>query len=266
MAPNNRIQLVNNVCRPRNNSAADVLTRIEERLARVEDSLRTAASETASTPGSRRRTSNDTTPPTFRTRLADESRRYFQHVVAQPHYDFSFRQTAGEAVTARPSIVSFYCPYYIQFENWDDTAIFYDDELAAEEQLFEIMEVGCGQGLDMTPRTVWQLQQNFVLNFLQWLPLLEVQAFSEHVESAQSGGFSRQSASDCLVFFALAVSVLDRNRHKFTNSVSQSELHPGLHYFHEGRQILTMVSRRTRRNVTILQCEFLATPSDSYHT
>jgi hypothetical protein len=171
--------------------------------------------------------------------------------VSEPRNDFNFRQTAGEAVTARPSIITFHSPYYLHnFENWDDTTVFYDDELAEEEQLIEAMEAGSGQGLDMTAKTLWQLQQNFVLNFLQWMPLLEVTAFSRHVEIAQNGHFCQQGPSDCLVMFALAVGTLDRNR----QPAPSSQLYPGLHYFQEGRQILMALSRAGRKNITILQC------------
>lgn len=187
-----------------------------------------------------------------RPRPIDENRKYFQQVVSEPRYDFSFRQTAGEAVTARPSILSFHSPYYFQFESWDDTEIFYDDELEQEEKLFEAMEAGSGQGLDMTARTVWQLQQNFVMNFLQWMPLIESRALSHHVELAQSGHFSQRGASDCLVFFALAIGTLDRTP---PDSVSHSGPHLGLHYFNAGRQILASINRRSRRSVTLLQCE-----------
>jgi hypothetical protein len=231
-----------------------VLLRIEERLARVEDSLRSTISESASTPGSFRRTSFETTAHPSRLRPPDEARHHFQRIVSEPRHDFNFRQTAGEAVTARPSIISFHSPYYLlHFENWDDSTEFYDDELALEEELFEAMEAGSGQGLDMTPRTVWQLQQNFVLNFLQWMPLFEVSAFSKHMETAQSGSFCQRGPSDCIVMFALAVGTLDRNR-QTAASPAPSELYPGLHYFQEGRQILMSLSRAGRKNITILQC------------
>jgi hypothetical protein len=188
-----------------------------------------------------------------RPRPADENRKFFQQIVSEPRYDFSFRQTAGEAVTARPSIVSFHSPYYLQFESWDDTEVFYDDELEQEERLFEAMEAGSRQGLDMTARTVWQLQQSFVMNFLQWMPLIESRALSHHVELAQSGNFSRRSASDCLVMFALAIGTVDRAP---PNSTARPGPILGLDYFNAGRQILATINRRSRRSVTLLQCEF----------
>jgi hypothetical protein len=229
------------------------LTRIEDRLARLEDCLRPVASDSGSTPGSHRRTSLDIAISS-RPRPADENRKYFQQIVSEPRYDFSFRQTAGEAVTARPSIISFHSPFYLQFESWDDTEVFYDDELEQEERLFEAMEAGGAQGLDMTARTVWQLQQSFVMNFLQWMPLIESRALSQHVEIAQSGQFSQRSPSDCLVMFALAVGTLDRTP---PSSVARAGPLPGLHYFNAGRQILQLINRRSRRSVTLLQCEYL---------
>lgn len=248
--------------------------RIEERLARVEDALRdpttstsdtagrpTTTSEVGSTPRDRRAsvsTNTENLSLASRLGLRDDSRTYFQHIVSVPHYDFSFRQTAGEAVTARPSMISFHSTWYIQFENWDDTKDFYDDELAAEDYLFHIMNADVGQGLDMTARTVWQLQQNFVMNFLQSLPLLEVKTFTDHVEASRAAQFSRKSSSDCLVMFALAIGSLDRNKHSPLTLGLDKGPHPGLNYFNAARQIMTTLQRGSRRrDVTMLQCRIM---------
>jgi len=59
-------------------------------------------------------------------------RTYYQRSVAVPLYDFSFRQTTGEAVTARPSLVSFTSPPYLDFESWNDTGEFYDEEMTTD--------------------------------------------------------------------------------------------------------------------------------------
>ncbi|KAF2184813.1 hypothetical protein K469DRAFT_688419 [Zopfia rhizophila CBS 207.26] len=47
-------------------------------------------------------------------------------------YDFAYRQTATEALTARPSLLTFRAPPYIHVESWDYTAEFYDDEILAD--------------------------------------------------------------------------------------------------------------------------------------
>ena len=182
---------------------------------------------------------------------------YFQNVLSVPHYDFSFRQTAGEAIAARPSMLSFRATWYINFESWDDTKDFYDDELAAEEYLFQLMDAGFGQGLDVSARTVWQLQQHFVQGFLQWLPVITINEFTEHVEIARNGNFNRQSPSDCLVMFALAIGSLEKSRHT-PSSRSLERPHPGLEYFATARDILLILSKRSRkRDITMLQCRIL---------
>jgi hypothetical protein len=182
---------------------------------------------------------------------------YFQNVLSVPHYDFSFRQTAGEAIAARPSVLSFRATWYINFESWDDTKDFYDDELAAEEYLFQLMDAGFGQGLDISARAVWQLQQHFVQGFLQWLPVITLGEFTEHVEIARNGNFNRQSPSDCLVMFALAIGSLEKARHS-PSSRSLERPHPGLEYFSTARDTLLILSKRSRkRDITMLQCRIL---------
>ncbi|KIW01031.1 hypothetical protein, variant 2 [Verruconis gallopava] len=257
-------------------SATDVLVRIEERLARVEETLQRTALGSPSavsdarnsvnhahTPGSSslRRASNSTTgePISLAARLQsrDDLKQYFQRIVSVPHYEFSFRQTAGEAIAARPSMLSFRATWYINFESWDDTKDFYDDELVAEEYLFQLMEAGFGQSLDVSSRTVWQLQQHFVNGFLQWLPVITISEFTNHVEIARNGNFARQSPSDCIVMFALAIGSLDKTRHS-SASRSLERPHPGLEYFSIARDILMALSKRSRkRDITILQCRIL---------
>lgn len=250
-----------------------MLVRIEERLARVEDTLQRSAiaPPTAST-------SDIKTPVTFATSPTSVGRRdtsistvgehqvamisrlqsnYFQNVLSVPHYDFSFRQTAGEAIAARPSVLSFRATWYINFESWDDTKDFYDDELAAEEYLFQLMDAGFGQELDISARAVWQLQQHFVQGFLQWLPVITTGEFTEHVEIARNGNFNRESPSDCLVMFALAIGSLEKSRHS-PSSRSLERPHPGLEYFSKARDVLLVLSKRSRkRDMTILQCRIL---------
>jgi hypothetical protein len=187
----------------------------------------------------------------------EDLKSYFQHIASVPHYDFSFRQTTGEAISARPSMLSFRATWYINFETWDDTKDFYDDELAAEEYLFQLMDAGFGQGVDVSSRTVWQLQQHFVQGFLQWLPVITLTEFTEHVEIARNGSFARESPSDCLVMFALAIGSLEKTRQS-PASRSLERPHPGLEYFAAARDILTLLSKRSRkRDITILQCRIL---------
>ncbi|KAJ9641014.1 hypothetical protein H2199_005682 [Coniosporium tulheliwenetii] len=145
-------------------------------------------------------------PLTLRPRAyADGWRSYYQHTLSVPHYDFSFRQTAGEAVTARPSFVSFTCPYYIQFDSWDDTQNFYDDEMTAEEQLYAAMDANTTPDPELSSRITWRLQQSFVKNYLQWYPLIEPDVLVQHVQVAQAGHFLETNPSNCLTMFAFAI-------------------------------------------------------------
>lgn len=249
-----------NPAEQKQSSAAEILSRIEERLERVEYALG-APSESTGTPASQRMMSVDIPAlPSKRrgSQATDDSRRYFQHVMSAPQYDFSFRQTAGEAVTARPSILSFTCPPYINFHSWDDSTNFYDDEMAAEEHLFALGESYRDQCLDTSLRTVWQLQQNFVLNFLQWMPLLEVNGLVQHVNLAQADRFSLSNPSSCFSMFVFAIGAIAGDKGFFSgDSHHHVQEYPGLQYFFAGRQALEYLSRTRRRHILTLQCRVL---------
>lgn len=239
-------------------SAAEVLSRIEERLERVEYAL-LPPSESTGTPASQRLMSVDALPSRRRgSQSTDDARRYFQHVMSAPQYDFSFRQTAGEAVTARPSILSFTCPPYINFDSWDDSATFYDDEMASEERMFAMGESYRDQFLDTSIRTVWQLQQNFILNFLQWMPLLELDDLVQHVNLAQADHFSLSNPSSSLSMFVFAIGAIAGDRGCLSSGHhNHAEEYPGLQYFFAGRQGIEYLSRSRRRHILTLQCRVL---------
>ncbi|KAF2096620.1 hypothetical protein NA57DRAFT_58523 [Rhizodiscina lignyota] len=242
----------------RQSAATDILTRIEERLARLEDSLHVARSESANTPGSHKAASNDVSVPyAARSRSYSAWRNYYQQVVAVPSHEFSFRQTAGEAVTARPSIISFHSPYYISYESWDDTSWFYNEELTAEEHLNDVMESYMSQPVHPSARTAWHLQQAFVLNFLHWHPVLDVDVFVEHCKAAQASDYNNDDASTCLTMLAFAIAEMSDAQNSSPPLDPSIDQYLGLHYFRRGCQILEQIKPKTRRSIIVMQCRFL---------
>ncbi|KAF2840252.1 hypothetical protein M501DRAFT_991269 [Patellaria atrata CBS 101060] len=240
-------------------AASDILARIEDRLARLEDFLNPSKADTVSTPGSigrQQSIENHSLPSRARNPLVDERRNYHQQSVATT-YNFSFRQTAGEAVTPRPSLTSFQSPFYLQFESWDDTERFYDDELTAEEHMYETIEAYHSQPLNLTPRDAWKLQQTFVTTFLQWMPLLDLEHFVEHVRIAAARDFSENNRSNCLTMFAFAIAMVSQDQETKFHDPIQMEFLPGLDYFSRGCQILQRLTPRSRRDIDILQCRLL---------
>ena len=252
-----------NAAETKQSSAAEILSRIEERLERVEYALVppiAAISESTGTPASQRLTSVDISLSSRRREShgTDDPRRYFQHVMSAPQFDFSFRQTTGEAVTARPSILSFTAPSYLNFESWDESATFYDDEMAAEENFFALGESCRDQFIDTNIRTVWQLQQAFVFHFLQWMPLLDLNTLVQHVNIAQADNFSLSNPSTCLCMFAFAIGAISVDKGSFSNGQHDPvDEYPGLSYYFAGRQCLEYLCRRRKRHILTLQCRIL---------
>lgn len=155
-------------------------------------------------------------------------------------------------------MLSFTCPSYINFASWDDSATFYDDEMDAEERMFAMGENYRDQFLDTSMRTVRQLQQNFVLNFLSWMPLLELNDLVQHVNLAQADHFSLSNPSSCLSMFVFAIGAIAGDRGSFSSGHhNHIDEYPGLQYFFAGRQSLEYLSRGRRRHVLSLQCRIL---------
>lgn len=238
-------------------AATDILTRIEERLVRLEENLQVPRSESANTPGSHLAASTENSVAPAHARSYAVWRNYYQAVVSSPHYEFSFRQTAGEAVTARPSIVSFQSPYYINYESWDDSSWFYDEELAAEEHLNSVMEAFDSQAVRPSARTAWHLQQAFVLNFLHWAPVFDVDGFVEHCRAAQASDYTQEDASTCLTMLAFAIADISDAQNAAPSQELTDYHYIGLQYFQRGSQILDKIKTQTRRSIIIMQCRFL---------
>ncbi|KAF2493490.1 hypothetical protein BU16DRAFT_81215 [Lophium mytilinum] len=230
-------------------SASEILNRIEERLVRLEDSINSSRSEPASTPAS----IDDSRSAKSK---IEGWRSYYQEQLTSPNYDNSFRQTTGEAYTARPSLVSFACPYYIHFDSWDDTSEFYDDEFRAERELYQIMDALSDHVPPTDTRTIWRLQKIAIKNFFQWMPLLSVEEFVHHVQVAQTSNFKLPNASAALSMLAFAFAEISEDRASQLGTQHQVFL-PGVEYFQHGSKLLQELMPRERREIEVLQCRVL---------
>jgi len=171
--------------------------------------------------------------------------------------NFTFRQTAGEAVTARPSLLSFQCPYYINQDSWDDTEAFYDDEMQGEKELFEEMEARSDESCIPSARAAWHLQQTFVVYFLQWMPLMEVDDFVEHCQAAQSADYSADDLDNCVTMLAYAIAELAEDKDGTSGHLGHADAHPGIAFFRRGCDVLDRISPQHKRDVAVLQCRLL---------
>lgn len=166
-------------------------------------------------------------------------------------YDFAYRQTSTEASAARPSLIAFHAPPYIQVESWDYSADFYDDELAAGEQLADQCDELAIQPVDLSRRMSRRLLQSFVENFLRWTPILDQRKCVEALEQAEIGGFSYPDSSTCLAFMILALGAISEDLNEGAYNLT-----PGLEYFARGSRILERLALRTGSLIT-LQCRIL---------
>ncbi|KAF2000728.1 hypothetical protein P154DRAFT_619961 [Amniculicola lignicola CBS 123094] len=166
-------------------------------------------------------------------------------------YDFAYRQTASEALTARPSLLTFRAPPYIHVESWDYTAEFYDDEILAGDRLCDQFDDLLMQPLDFSKRTTRRLQQSFVENFLRWTPIFDQRTCINAVEHASARNYLAQDPQTCLTMLLLALGAISEDR-----SESPENQAPGLDYFARGCQILERFSLRTG-NLMTLQCRVL---------
>lgn len=245
----------------RPSNAADVLIRIDNRLARLEEHFGASTPSSATASQALPATSHGLPSPASASEVIGQRRNYYQQAVATPHYDFSFRQTAGEAGVARPNLLGFNCPPYMDVESWDDTAEFYDDEMISEDLLWQVVENYRGTKPILDVRTAWRLQQTYVQNFLQWMPLVDLQTLYDHVQVAQKTNYTADNPSTCLTMFVFAVAVISEDKGRSTprEHFAHQNLLPGIEFFSRGHDILQKLSPRIKRSTQMLQCRILYT-------
>ena len=126
-------------------------------------------------------------------------------------YDFAYRQSKTEGLTARPSLLTFRAPPYTSVESWDYTAEFYDDEILAGEELCDQFDELLALPIDLSKRTTRRLQQSFVENFLRWTPIFDQNTCVEAVNHAFAGNFSLYDPSTCLTLLLLALGAISED-------------------------------------------------------
>lgn len=169
-----------------------------------------------------------------------------------PDPTFSFRQTRGEALAARPSFLTFQSPEFLSWESWDDTEGFYDNELAVGDKLQEQIEASIAVPLALDARTTWRLQKNFLQSLPHWIPLLDLRSCVALVQEAQAGGFAANNASNCFAMFVFAIGAIFEDK----DLERSPEQLPGLEYLCRGSQILERFALQIS-NLEILQCRIL---------
>jgi hypothetical protein len=162
-----------------------------------------------------------------------------------------FRRTATEASTARPSLLAFQCPPYMASESWDDAAEFYTGEIKAGEYFFLQFDRCLGSLPDISSRTVRQLQQSFVIDFLGWMPVFEPATAISAVKQSCASNFSARDTNDCLSMFILSIGSLARDR----TELCQEHL-PGIQYFTHGCQMLERLTFLVD-SINALRCRIL---------
>lgn len=178
------------------------------------------------------------------------------HSSSTARVDFAFRQTRIEKKTARPSLLTFHCPPFFQFDSWDDTEQFYDDELGLGELLFDQVQSLSGQSLDTSSPTCWRLQQSFLHNFLRWIPIFDIQTCIEHVKVAKSQSFAASDLSSCMTMFIFAVGAISDNRGDMINDQFIAAFPPGLEYFARASELLERFALKST-TVEVMQCRIV---------
>ncbi|KAF2691456.1 hypothetical protein K458DRAFT_381311 [Lentithecium fluviatile CBS 122367] len=241
----------------------EALESIEQRLSRLEARMESTQQLMQNATVFSPNTSNHSEmlpPRETSSRRSSANRRVVDYLAGDPSnpsvgtpatYDFAYRQTATEALTARPSLLHFRAPPYIHVESWDYTAAFYDDEIMAGERLSDQMDELLTQSIDLSRRTTRRLQQSFVENFLRWTPIFDQRTCVQALEQATAVNFAISNSSTCLTFFLLALGAISEDRNE-----SPEKQAPGLEYFARACQILERLSLRTG-SLPTLQCRVL---------
>jgi hypothetical protein len=185
-------------------------------------------------------------PPTFNASTSSH-----ESPSAQP----TLPQSLHELTAGRPNLLTFCCPWYLsatnQWESWDDTDLFYDDQLAEEDNISRQCQESLLRIPDLSKKTARFLQQNFVDFFLRWFPICDLQDCAAHVNRANACQFDPANPSSCFTMFLLAIgSIAGRG----TESVADNL--PGVDYLARGNMMLETMSFKTTCLVA-KQCRFL---------
>ncbi|KXJ90615.1 hypothetical protein Micbo1qcDRAFT_226601 [Microdochium bolleyi] len=154
-----------------------------------------------------------------------------------PRDDILFRRSRPEVYTARPSLLTFCCPPYIDARSWDDYSDFYADEIRAGEEFLTMFDVYLSSEPDLGRRTIRRLQQSFVDHYLGWIPIIEPDNVGSVVDMACSSGTMTRDVNGCLAMFILAVGAITQD----TPDSDTDEL-AGIEYFTQGCQMLERFS------------------------
>jgi len=256
------------VHRPTEASPSEAIRRIEEKIAQLEEKTTSAtqdagvACSTHTSPYSQLSNHSQALPFQIET-ISPKSRDDNQHHVSYDHHrssftsssrpnpDFAFRQTQGEAIIAQPSLLAFHCPPGVRAESWDDTEVFYDDEMAAGEQLHMQMQESQLRPLDLSRKTTRYLQHSFVENFLRWMPICDIGECVSHVNEAYAADFAQTNPSSCFAMLLFAIGDISEGKVRDIGGRL-----PGLDYLARGNAMINSMSLMAR-DLTILQCRVL---------
>jgi hypothetical protein len=164
------------------------------------------------------------------------------------------RQSLGEVDVPRPNLLTFYCPPFLSaWDSWDDTEAFYDEQLASGEDLFRQIRASQNRNLDLSRKTTLYLQQNFVENYLRWLPICDLQDCVRHVNQAYACNFDPSNPSSCFSMLLFAVGAVANG----SNEIEHQNM-PGIEYFARGNMMLDVISIKPGCMIT-MQCRLLQT-------
>jgi hypothetical protein len=162
------------------------------------------------------------------------------------------RQSLGEVDVPRPNLLTFYCPPFLSaWDSWDDTEAFYDEQLASGEDFFRQTRVAQSQNLDLSKKTTLYLQQNFVENYLRWLPICDLQDCIQHVNQAYACNFDPSNPSSCFSMLLFAVGAVADG----SNEIQQRNIR-GIDYFARGNSMLDAISIKPGCMIT-MQCRLI---------
>lgn len=195
-----------------------------------------------------------------------------QHSVSTPHGSHTDRvvsrlleqysqKAPGDTLVSRPNhprmpnMIAFRRPslFRNRTEGWDDTKVFYSEQLSAGKDLHRDARASQDQADRVSRQTVQRLQHSFVDNFLNWFPICNLSDCADHVEQAVKSGFD-SSPSTCFTMFMLAVGAVCEY-----HAERDGPMRPGIAYFGRGRFILETFVFEAKDELVALQCKILQT-------
>lgn len=211
-------------------AATAALSKVDDRLDQIQDSIAALVDHVENITGSRPREPEYASP----VGISPQSNATYHSRIASSSYGNTGSSPRGHRL---PNLMSFTSPASLGPFSYDSSQEFFTDEVEHGNRFYHHIEKALSSDIrpDLSPQKRWRLQRAFVAGFLRWMPIFDDEVCFQHVQNASSAGFADGSLSTCLALLMLAIGEMAADESFYYEEPGQL---PGFQYMVLGYKIL----------------------------